>query len=102
MCLTYKSSENTVGKGEIALTSNFSFSPSAFYVFGEPSVIFNKFEIVVCKLFWVWKNLNCVQKLLNNVYQIKSIELLSFMQSTVEHKKFHKQGPRMTKNILRS
>ena len=30
------------------LTSNFSFSRSVFYVFGELSTIFNKFEIVVC------------------------------------------------------
>ena len=30
-CLQYKSFENTVGKGEIAVTSNFSFSHSVFY-----------------------------------------------------------------------
>ena len=46
--------ENTMGKGEIScllVTSNFSFSHSVFYRFGEPSVIFIKFKIVVCKLF---------------------------------------------------
>ena len=36
-CLQYKSFENTVGKGENAL--------------GQLSAIFNKFEMVVCKLF---------------------------------------------------
>ena len=30
---------------------NFSFSHSVFYPFGELSVIFIKFEIVVCQLF---------------------------------------------------
>ena len=33
------------------VTSNFSFSHSVFYPFGELSAIFIKFEIVVCKLF---------------------------------------------------
>ena len=53
MCLQMKSFENTLGEGEIALlvTSNFSFSLSVFYPFGELSDIFFKFEIVVCKLF---------------------------------------------------
>ena len=32
-------------------TSNFSFSHSVFYRFGELSSMFIKFEIVVCKLF---------------------------------------------------
>ena len=40
------------GKKEKSLiTSNFSFSPSVFYPFGELSVIFIRFVIVVCKLF---------------------------------------------------
>ena len=43
MCLQYKSFENTVGKGEI--------SRSVFYLSGEHSAIFIKFEIVVGKLF---------------------------------------------------
>ena len=33
------------------VTSNFSFSHSVSYPFGELSAIFIKFEIVVCKLF---------------------------------------------------
>ena len=33
------------------VTSNFSFSHSVFYWFGELSANFIKFEIVVCKLF---------------------------------------------------
>ena len=50
-CLQYKSFENTVGKEEIARTSNFSFSPSVFYSFGDFSAVFIKLEIVVYKLF---------------------------------------------------
>ena len=41
----------TLGKGEIAQTSNFSFCHSVFYPFGKLSAISIKFEIVVCKLF---------------------------------------------------
>ena len=56
-CLQYKSFKNIVGNGEIAnVTSNFSFSHTVFYWFGELSAIFIQFEIVVCKLFeigWV-------------------------------------------------
>ena len=43
-------------KEKLLITSNFSFSLSAFYVFVELSAIFIKFEYVVCKLFhfeWV-------------------------------------------------
>ena len=46
--------ENTVGKGEkekLLVTSNFSFSHSVFYPFGEHFVTFITFKIVVCKLF---------------------------------------------------
>ena len=32
-CLEYKSFENTMGKGEILATNNFSFSHSVFYPF---------------------------------------------------------------------
>ena len=41
------------GKKEKLLMSNFSFSHSVFYPFGELSVMFIKFKtkIVVCKLF---------------------------------------------------
>ena len=38
-------------KEKLLVTSNFSFSHSVFYPFGELSAIFNKFEIVVSKLF---------------------------------------------------
>ena len=49
-CLQYKSFEITVGKGEI-VTSNFSFSHSVFYPFGDLIAFFIKSKIVVCKLF---------------------------------------------------
>ena len=38
-------------KTSLFVTSNFSFSHSVFYLFGDFSFIFIKFEIVVCKLF---------------------------------------------------
>ena len=38
-------------KEKLLVTSNSFFSHSVFYLFGELSAIFNKFEIVVCKLF---------------------------------------------------
>ena len=38
-------------KEKLLVTSNFSFSHSVFYPFGELSTIFIKFEIVICKLF---------------------------------------------------
>ena len=38
-------------KEKLLMTSNFPFFHSVFYSFGEPSIIFIKFEIVVCKLF---------------------------------------------------
>ena len=38
-------------KEKLLVTSNFSFSHSVFYPFGELSAFFIKFEIVVCKLF---------------------------------------------------
>ena len=38
-------------KKKLLVTSNFFFSRSVFYPFREPSAIFIKFEIVVCKLF---------------------------------------------------
>ena len=40
-------------KEELLIRSNFSFSHSVFYPFGELSAIFIKFEIVICKLFHV-------------------------------------------------
>ena len=36
-------------KEKLLVTSNFSFSPSFFYRFGELSAFFIKLEIVVCK-----------------------------------------------------
>ena len=42
---THWEKEKLLGK------SNFSFSHSVFYPFGELSAIFIKFEIVICKLF---------------------------------------------------
>ena len=42
----------TLGKKEkLLIMSNFSFSHSDFYLFGELSAIFIKSEIVICKLF---------------------------------------------------
>ena len=38
-------------KKKLLVTSNFSFSHSVFYPFGELYAIFIKFETVVCKLF---------------------------------------------------
>ena len=38
-------------KEKLLITSNFSFSHSAFSPFGELSAIFIKFEIVICNLF---------------------------------------------------
>ena len=38
-------------KKKLLVTSNFSFSHSVFYPFGELSAILITFEIVVCKLF---------------------------------------------------
>ena len=59
-CLQHKSFENTVGKGEIVHNEQFLLFHSVLYPFGELSVIFIKFEIVVCKLFEFGR----VQKLL--------------------------------------
>ena len=53
MYLQYTSFDNTVEKGEIVnlfVTSKFSFF-HVFYPFGELSIIFIKFEFVVCKVF---------------------------------------------------
>ena len=38
-------------KEKLLVTSNFSFSHSVFYPFGELTIIFIKLKIVVCKLF---------------------------------------------------
>ena len=39
-----------MGKGEIARNKLFLFSHSVFHLSGDLSDIFNKFEIIVCKL----------------------------------------------------
>ena len=41
----YKAFENIVGRGEIALRCNFSFSCSVFYPFGELFAIFINLEL---------------------------------------------------------
>ena len=38
-------------KEKLLVTSNLSFSKSVFYAFEKLSVIFTKFQIVVCNLF---------------------------------------------------
>ena len=45
-----QSFENT-GKGEIARNEQFLLFHSVFYLFGEPSAVFIKFNVIVCKLF---------------------------------------------------
>ena len=53
--LQLKSFENTIGKREIACHEQFFIFPQCFhrdlYLFGKLSVIYSKFDIVVCKLF---------------------------------------------------
>ena len=56
-CQQYKT---LLEKEKLLVTSNFSFSHSAFYPFGELSAIFIKFEIVACKTLSVLKNLKFV------------------------------------------
>ena len=45
-------------KEKLLIMSNFSFSHSVFYLFVELSVIFKKFEVVVCKHFQFGRVLN--------------------------------------------
>ena len=47
-------------KEKLLVTSNFSFSHSVFYQLREISAFFNRYEIAICKLFWVWKSLKFV------------------------------------------
>ena len=51
MCLQYKSSENTVGKGEIAHKEQFLLFPQCFPPIWRTFCHFHQIEIVVCKLF---------------------------------------------------
>ena len=67
-CLQHKSVENTVGKEKLLIMSNFSFSHSVFYPFGELSAILSSSKIVVCKLFQfgslkfvIWERVKVVQ-----------------------------------------
>ena len=73
MCLQNKSFENTVGKGEIARNE---CSHSVFNPFGEPSTIFIKFEIVVCKLFQfvIWERVKHYVQNLQNVRLLDGIK----------------------------
>ena len=65
-------------KEKLLVTSNFSFSHSVFYLFGELSAIFNELEIVVCKLFQFGRVQNFLfGKGLNSNSILKS--LLSFL-----------------------
>ena len=43
-------------KEKLLVTSNFSFSHSAFYPVGKLSTIFIEFEIVVCNLIQIFPN----------------------------------------------
>ena len=71
-------------KEKLPVTSNFSFSHSVFYLFGELSAIFKKLEIVVCKLFQfgklaVWERVKWTMFYLNCLYEsIKSSYKASF------------------------
>ena len=38
-------------KGKLLVTNNFSFSHNVFYPFAELSIIYIKFQIVICKVF---------------------------------------------------
>ena len=50
---------NTLGKGIYALEEQFLLFPKCFLPFGRAFCIFNKFEIVFCKLS-LWKSLKSV------------------------------------------
>ena len=47
-------------KEKLVVTSNFSFSHSAFYPFGQLSSIFIKLKIAIWKLYWVWESVKFV------------------------------------------
>ena len=61
LCLHYKSFKKSLWEKEkLLVKSNFSFSRSVFFSFGELSVISIEFEIVICKTLPVWKSLKFV------------------------------------------
>ena len=60
-------------KEKLLVTSNFSFAHSVFYPFGELSVHFIKFEVVVCKLFQ-FKRVKKKKKKIDVWERVKNIE----------------------------
>ena len=65
------------------LTSNFSFSHSVCYQFGELHAIFTKFEIIVCKLFQVGRSLKFViWERVNSLPNNKILDLSKLKAST--------------------
>ena len=60
-------------KEKLLVSSNFSFSDSVSYPFGELSAIFIKFESVVCKLFHILKSLQFVVWKMVKLVHIESI-----------------------------
>ena len=84
--------------------SNFSFSHSVFCPFGEPSAIVIKFEIVVCKLFQVWKSRNLLcGKGLNVTQKIRFILEMSRKHGRKKRNCFVSQtvfeGPCLNKSL---
>ena len=61
-------------KEKLLITSNFSFSHSVFYPFGELPSIFIKFKIVVCKLFQFGP--------LQNIVVWERVKIVLFVQSS--------------------
>ena len=55
MYLENKSFETQLEKKKLLSTSNFFFSNSVFYPYEELPTILIKFQIVVCKLFQLWR-----------------------------------------------
>ena len=75
-------------KEKLLVTSNFSFSRSVFYPFGELSVIFIRFKIVVCKLFQFQRVQNLsFGKGLSHIYfdVCKCFRVLSGKESSLHH-----------------
>ena len=58
-------------KMKLLVTSNFSFSHSVFYPFGELFVILIEFEIVVCNLFQFFFSVRERVKALDSLIQAK-------------------------------
>ena len=73
-------------KEKLLVTSNFSFSQSFFYPFEELSVIFIKFEIVVCKFYQfgrVW-NLSFEKGFRQNKTMVLHVYLWPLIVSSVQ------------------